>query len=752
MFQPREAQSRVLDYQGGFLAVSAVPGSGKTVTLAALAARLLPELPDDGAVLVVTYMNSAVDNLRHRIDMQRRAGGVQQGRYEVRTLHSLARDILLQQPGLAGVVSGFPVLDERLSGELRDRATELWLQRHPDFWADLLGEEDGASQRRFWQQRLLEIAGAAIKLAKNRRWRPRDLLARLEEAGRFHLDLPRLAAEIYALYQSFVENSGGLDFDDLVWRAVDLLEYDPDLLERLRRRWPYILEDEAQDSVPLQEELLGRLAGPQGNWVRVGDPNQAITSTFTAAHPRFFRAFMQREDVQTITMEETGRCAPPIMVLANHLVEWTCRQHPLPEVRRRAFRLQYLRPVPPGDAQANPPTEESRVAIRARGYEHRERQELPRLVELLESYRRRFPQRTLAVLVPTNEVGYRLVELLRERDIPHDELLESSAQARGLAGTLAALLAFAAEPLSREALEASFRALVEQEWLVLPPGQGQRERLALLLRSRLAPEVLLYPQEGQEPLQALPAGRARPQDLEILDPMFALLRRTLQAAPLPIDQFVLVLAAELFGRPADLATVQQVAAYLRLLAQQEPTLRLPDLAGELQRIAQGRRRFIGLSEDDLGFEPQAGRVTVATQHRAKGLEWDLVCLAGIDRYWVPHDLEQAFQGSYEQVGGNPTAIVQAQLRALMGDAAASADPVEATREANLETIAERLRLLYVGLTRARRHLYVSWSRVVEVYGRDREQEPTPVLLELARFNRTAPADPAPPAASAPAEG
>jgi DNA helicase-2/ATP-dependent DNA helicase PcrA len=615
---------------------------------------------------------------------------------------------------------------------LLERAEENWLASHPDLW-DLLLDADTADARGFWRQRILEMAQATVEVAKNRRWRPQAILERL--AGRPYPDLLRMAVEVYALYQSYVEASGGLDFDDLVWRAVDLLEAHPDFLERMHRRWPYVLEDEAQDSVPLQEELLALLAGPQGNWVRVGDPNQAITSTFTAAHPRHFRAFMDRPDVRTITMPQTGRCAPRVMALANHLVEWVCQEHPLAEVRERAFRFQMMEPAPPGDPQPNPPDEPNSIAIHVRGYARREQDELPRVAQLLERYSTRFPERTLAVLTPTNEVGYRMGEVLAARGVPYDELLESSSQARGVAGALGALLSFAADPLSREALAHAFEVLVDREWPPLVAAKERRSPLARLLRSVRASERLLFPSAEEDPLAALPAGRATAQDLQELGPLFDLLRWALAAAPLPVDQFVLVLAADLFTRPVDLATAHQIAAFLRGLADADPALRLPDLAEELSRVAAGRRRFAGLAEEDLGFSPRQGRVTVATQHRAKGLEWDFVCLAGVDRFWVPHDLEQTFLGSYEQLGGNPTATVQAQLRAAMGEAGAATDTAEATRQANLETIAERLRLLYVGITRARRHLQVSWSQSVEVYGRERPQEGTPVVAELARFLR-----------------
>jgi DNA helicase-2/ATP-dependent DNA helicase PcrA len=756
VFQPRQAQSEILTYQSGFLAISAVPGSGKTVTLAALAVELLARgLAEGSAVLVVTYMNSAVDNLSHRIGRQMEEAGIRQGRYEVRTLHGLAREIVLEQPGLAGVVPAFPVLDNRTSQGLLDRAVENWLAGHPDLW-DVLLDADTADARHFWRQRIGEMAAAVVEVAKNRRWRPQGILERIaarpfgsgpfgaSAQGEPYPDLLRMAVEIYGLYQSYVEASGGLDFDDLVWRAVDLLEAHPDFLERMRRRWPFILEDEAQDSVPLQEELLSLLAGPAGNWVRVGDPNQAITSTFTAAHPRFFRAFMERSDVRTIPMPETGRCAPRIMALANHLVEWVCHSHPLAEVRERAFRFQMMEPAPPGDPQPNPSDEPRNIAIHVQGYARRQEEELPRVAHLLERYIARFPDRTLAVLVPTNEVGYRMAEVLAARGLPYEELLESSTQARGVAGVLGALLAFAAAPLDRENLARAFEVLVDREWLPLSGAAGggavegltqERTRLARLLRSCRATERLLFPGEDENPLDALPAGRATIQDLAALGPLFDLVRRALAAASLPVDQFVLVLAADLFTKPVDLATAQQVAAFLRGLADADPSLRLPDLAEELARIAAGRRRFAGVAEDDTGFSPQAGRVTVTTQHRAKGLEWDFVCLVGIDRFWVPHDLGQAFLGSYEQLGGNPTATVQAQLRAAMGDPGAAPDTAEATRQANLETIAERLRLLYVGITRARRHLQISWSQAVEVYGRERRQEGTPVLEELAQFLR-----------------
>ena len=278
-FQPREGQRQILEYQGGMMGVSAVPGSGKTATIVALAARLIAEgRTEGGQVLIVTYQNVG---------------------YDVRTLHSLSYGIIQANPGLVGTTKEFTVLDERSSGDLLDKAVRIWNTENKVVWGRL-GPGDYVDERweQEWRDIARKVARTVITTAKNRRLRAEDLIARIGQGGGEELNqFLRIGAEIYRLYQQQVETIGGLDFDDLVWMAVELLQQYPDLCARYRQRWPLVLEDEAQDSVPLQEDLLSLLAGPRGNWIRVGDPNQAIMSTFTAADPRYLRRFLEREDV-----------------------------------------------------------------------------------------------------------------------------------------------------------------------------------------------------------------------------------------------------------------------------------------------------------------------------------------------------------------------------------------------------------------------------------------------------------------------
>jgi DNA helicase-2/ATP-dependent DNA helicase PcrA len=163
---------------------------------------------------------------------------------------------------------------------------------------------------------------------------------------------------------------------------------------------------------------------------------------------------------------------------------------------------------------------------------------------------------------------------------------------------------------------------------------------------------------------------------------------------------------------------------------------------------------------ELGYEPQPGRISLATQHSSKGLEWDAVFLVGIDGMWIPGTLEAPFLGVHDFLGGDPNAEATAQLRYLMrvqpepGPDLGTSEPAAApqvggapgwrgdfglypnrtaTESAHIEVICERLRLLYVGITRARRFLQISRSRATRRPRGDQETEPASVLGVLYRY-------------------
>ncbi len=755
----RPAQEEILKYQSGWMAISAVPGSGKTFVLTRLAALLIAagrlQVDAGQRVLVVTYLNSSVETFQARIANWLRELGLNPlSGYDVRTLHSLAREILIFDPAAAGVPPEFPVLDEGQRALYLARAVDGWINENAADWHGLLpeGAADSPRTRARWRNLTEQTARDVIRVAKNQRYSPGAIRERLnqrlsgwmrdrEEAGwgdQLYRDRGRLSGPpiwislmamltgIYSRYQSALETQGALDFDDLVWRAADLLASDPGMVSALRRRWPYVLEDEAQDSLPLQEVLLETLTGPDGNWVRVGDPNQAITSSFTSADPLHFRRFLERPNVIKRPLPDSGRSSRRIIGLANRLVEWTCDDHPVSQVRDTAFRRQEIRPAPPGDAQPNPPNAQSTIRIRV--YQHREREELPAVARRAWEHARRQPDQTIAILVPTNETGYSVSEHLDALDADFDELLRGSGRVQEIAAALYSVLGLLADPLSARRLEEAYAALLDMEALPPPtPSAPERERLLTLLRSVQRPEALLYPQPGSDLADALPKGIATPAEEEAIAAFAVKLRGYFDALELPPDALVLAVADDLFRGEGDLAIAYQISGYVRTLSDANPPWRLPELVEQLQGIATGSVHLPGLGSGDIGYEPQPGRITLTTQHRAKGLEWDTVFLVGIDGFWIPNDLEARFIGVDDFIGGDLRAEATAQLRELMeGDAGRLAE-LSPTQAAHVEVIAERLRLLYVGITRARLNLFVSRSRAVTTYQREQDALPTSAL-------------------------
>ena len=189
-------------------------------------------------------------------------------------------------------------------------------------------------------------------------------------------DILGISAGLYEAYQQLLIDRNYLDYDEMIAGALRVMA-DPTAKKLWQQQVHAVFEDEAQDSSPLQERLLRQLAGIpdapelQPNLIRVGDPNQAINSTFTPADPRYFRDFCQEcselIDVNSSSrlekMEQAGRSTQMIMSTANFVLDWGNNWLKPPanidekntiQTTESVFWLQTIRPVSAGDAQPNP--------------------------------------------------------------------------------------------------------------------------------------------------------------------------------------------------------------------------------------------------------------------------------------------------------------------------------------------------------------------------------------------------------------
>jgi DNA helicase-2/ATP-dependent DNA helicase PcrA len=774
-FIPRISQQEILNYRGGRLGIAAVPGAGKTHILSALAAKIIHEgwLGDDQEVLIVTLVNSAVDNFEARI--KRFFDNPLQAlyKYRVRTLHGLAHDIVREKPARVGLEERFSIIDEREAGFIRREAVNAWLASHSldEYLDPALDQSKLDWVRRQQLPDLLDsLALAFIRSSKDRLLTPENLRARLGQSPA-PLPLAELGYNIYADYQRALAYRGAVDFDDLIRLALTLLETDEEYLERLRHRYPFILEDEAQDSSLTQERILSLLSGgadspspasgrgrPEGsgeggNWVRVGDPNQAIFETFTTASPELLRAFIQTNP--SVDMPESGRSQPSILALANHLIDWVMTSHPIPEART-ALSLPYIVPVPEGYEQVNPP--DNPEAIRFISKRYTPEDEMEAVVKSIKNYLDSFAkapieeQPTIAVLVPRNTRGVEVVNALRQRSIEPIELISSTAETRAAAGSLNYLLSYLADPQSASKLARAYqvwrRDIFGSNKVVGAEHRSAERRSAqdgeraddenrpyisqipALLRKLVDVENFIAPRRENDWLAAIGESEAV-QVIQELNAFRVNVQRWLNAVTLPIDQLVLTLAQDVFTEAQDLALAHKLALVLRQTADDHPDWRLPELTAELAVIAKNERRFIGFSSDDSGFDPERhrGRVVVTTMHKAKGLEWDRVYLMSVNNYDFPSNMPNdrfISERWFVRSGLNLEAEALAQLTAL--EATSEYDWYEegaGTLRSRLDYVKERLRLFYVGITRAKQELIVTWNS-----GRQGDATPSLAMSEL----------------------
>jgi DNA helicase-2/ATP-dependent DNA helicase PcrA len=679
-------------YEGGPLAISAVPGAGKTFTLTQLATKLIAQDGvDPSQILILTYMRSAAREFKRRITQALAAHGRTGYGLQAMTIHAfcLAAVRDAEQPpsddaGRAEVLSE-PERVRLLMAGLEQYLAEPGAKAG---WRARYGEADGD---RYMDpvQATCRAALKALAAAKSRGMSVADV-ERVLRARQ-----PELAA-LVRYYEHRRAELGVMDFDDLVARALTTLRRDEGLRAYHQRRWRWVLEDEAQDSTPMQHELLQLLVDPawggSGNMVRVGDGNQAIMTSFTFNDPRYFRAFCADLDPtgRHVEMDESSRSAPEVLALANHLVAHVQAHHPDFEVQQ-AFRRLDIRP-----ASAGKPNPQATAAPTWTAYESKDAERAGVLMQVRDLLRRT-PEARPAVLLFSNTQAGEYQNAAEAMGIPVCGSERLAGDGEGLLQLLAHATRFLALPDERPA--ALFHKLL-RSWSSLREATWADEGAVHKWLSGVPLEALMYPASGLPP--ARPAVLA-PSDYALVLELATILRRLLQARHLPPDELLPTVAQQLVSDPGAPALAARVVAIARrhVHAWDDPPMAL---ATELEQLVTASRgRDLARPQTDVAPR-RPGTLEIMTLHRSKGAEFDAVWLPALGFYSRTGTF---FPWSLDHVALRDQEGFEAEHALLHADEAAPPTLAQARLTARRQLVAERLRLLYVGITRAERELHLS---------------------------------------------
>jgi DNA helicase-2/ATP-dependent DNA helicase PcrA len=738
----RSGQKMLADWNGGEMAISAVPGAGKSHCLAigATLAIAANKLNPTKKLLIVTYTRSAAISIKTKINqilkenLQGKLGPQAIGGFAVHTLHGLALNIASRYQELSEInLENSTVIIPSPSNKIIRDTVEKWINNNQNSYQKLvkglkLEQEKTENLHRQLVLRtdiLPNLAYTVIKEAKSSGLSPQ----RVRKLGKnFHdeYNILDISAGLYQEYQNLLKERNYLDYEDMILAALNVLK-NPQILKIFQEEYFAVFEDEAQDSSPLQGKLIKLLAANsdnnfETNLVRVGDPNQAINSTFTPADQVYFDDFCNKcEGKNSLsTMDQAGRSNKIIMEAANFLVTWVNEQNK-PE---KTFRKQFIRAVDDDDPQlnANPEPE-------GRGVEIYFPDDIYETVNLIGSRVKKLLKnngdRTVAILVKENRQGSFLAEKLaylqEENQIIVYEVGEMERQTK-IPEEMLNLLKFIDRPHSNNNLKLALEVL---------------ENRQLLRKSDLS--AIIYPEEFLYPNPLNSSKQSKIEKARLC--CSKLLKARLE---LPPNDLIPFLGMTLGYEGGELATMEKLSERINQQTINNNSLkRIIELLEEIVIT----KRFDAVEEENENKYTKPNQLTIITMHKSKGLDWDYVFIPFLQKNMLP---KTTFVSSNQNFLGNFTLdeVARTLIRNYIHQTLSVKNNInqisscdDAWREAENLKIQEEYRLLYVAMTRAKRLLWMSsakkapfnWSLFDwEQNDNLEEQQPSPFLEILYR--------------------
>ncbi|MBG0853064.1 DNA helicase PcrA [Streptomyces spinoverrucosus] len=646
-----ENQRAAVVHSGSPLLIVAGAGSGKTRVLTHRIAHLLAERGvHPGQILAITFTNKAAGEMKERVEQ---LVGPRANAMWVMTFHSACVRILRRESKKLGFTSSFSIYDAADSKRLMSlvcRDLDLDPKRFPP-----------------------KSFSAKISNLKN------ELIDEEDFATQAADGFEKTLAQAYALYQSRLREANALDFDDLIMTTVNLLRAFPDVAEHYRRRFRHVLVDEYQDTNHAQYALVRELVGtgehdedvpPSEGDLKpaelcvVGDADQSIYAFRGATIRNILQFEEDYPDATTILLEQNYRSTQTILTAANAVIERN-------ESRR------------PKNLWTN-----AGAGARITGYvadtEHDEAQfvadEIDRLTDAGEA-----KAGDVAVFYRTNAQSRVFEEIFIRVGLPYKVVGGVRFYERKEVRDVLAYLRVLANPEDSVPLRRILNV----------PKRGIGDRAEAMIDALSQREKISFPQALKRVDEAYGMAARSTNAVKRFNTLMEDLRTIVEsgAGPATILEAVLERTgylAELQAStdPQDetrIENLQELAAVALEFEQERGEGEAGTLADFLEQVA-----LVADSDQIPDEEEGDGVITLMTLHTAKGLEFPVVFLTGMEDGVFPH------------------------MRAL----------------GQTKELEEERRLAYVGITRARERLYLTRSVMRSAWGQPQYNPPSRFLEEI----------------------
>jgi DNA helicase-2/ATP-dependent DNA helicase PcrA len=609
-----EQQRAAVTHFGVPLLIVAGAGSGKTRVLTNRIAYLLAAREvNPGEIIAITFTNKAAGEMKDRV------AGLVGGRARlmwVSTFHSACVRILRAEHEHAGLKSTFSIYDADDSRRLMQ----------------LVGRELDLDPKKYPARRL----AAEVSNLKN------ELVDPVAFTDGAKGPDQRLLAEAYTLYQRRLKEAHALDFDDLIMQTVHLFQSHPEVAEHYRRRFRHVLVDEYQDTNHAQYVLVKELVGTTGELCVVGDADQSIYAFRGATIRNILEFERDYPDARTILLEQNYRSTQTILNAANAVIN------------RNSDRK-------PKNLWSDQGQGEQIVGYVA-DTEHAEADWVAREIDRLADAGEARPGE-VAVFYRTNNQSRVFEEIFIRVGLPYKVVggvrFYERREVRDALAYLRTVSNFDDTVSVRRVLNTPRRGIGDRA-VGSVEALSSRERISFGAALRRADEAPGMPQRSAAAIADFVALIDELTEMSVIAPpeevLEAALRRSgyldeLEASTDPQDE----------GRVDNLMELVSVAReYTERVSVDEQT---PTLEGFLEQVS-----LVADADQVPSDDPNhAGVVTLMTLHTAKGLEFPVVFLTGLEDGIFPH------------------------MRSL----------------ADRRELEEERRLAYVGITRARQRLYLS---------------------------------------------